>query len=89
MKRPAKQLIAELQELRQENQRLLYWLLRSYIAMRRSGWERGPTEDEIAMALNHILANHGLCGHRDCGEPSKAAGERLLKRYDKKEWVRL
>ncbi len=66
-------------------EKLLYWLLRAYTARCRQGWEEGPTFDEVFQNINHVLANHGVSSHED--EPKMfAAGQRLLKRYDSKEW---
>jgi hypothetical protein len=67
-------------------EKLLYWLLRAYIGYKRQGWEEGPTCGEVLSRINEVLANHGICGD-DEGPPNMfAAGQKLLRRYDRKEW---
>jgi hypothetical protein len=70
-----------------DNEKLLYWLLRAYIATRRQGWEQGPTHDEVFADINRVLADFGVCGHRECDEiEERRKADYLLRRYDRKEW---
>jgi hypothetical protein len=66
-------------------EKLLYWLLRAYIGFNRTGWEEGPTGGEIFTEINRVLANHGVTSHEDV-PGLYGAGQRLLRRYDRKEW---
>jgi hypothetical protein len=66
-------------------EKLLYWLLRAYIGFNRAGWEEGPTGGEIFTEINRVLANHGVTSHEDV-PGLYGAGQRLLRRYDRKEW---
>ncbi len=66
-------------------EKLLYWLLRAYIAMNRVGWEEGPTLNEIASDINTVLGHHGVTSHEGIPEMSQA-GKRLLRKHDRKEW---
>jgi hypothetical protein len=39
---------------------LVYWMLRSYDAMSRAGWEEGPSAEETRDDLCAVLANINL-----------------------------
>ncbi len=49
-----------LERLAIQRELLIYWLLKSYRAMSRSGWEEGQTIEECRDDLLSVLANLGL-----------------------------
>lgn len=44
-------------EYEREREMLIYWLLKSYDALKREGWEAGKSPDAIASNLLDVLAN--------------------------------
>lgn len=47
-------------ELRTDKRKAVYWLIRTYIAYSREGWEEGPTMNEIHEKICDFLANRKL-----------------------------
>jgi|CXWL01.1.fsa_nt_gi hypothetical protein len=65
-------------ELANDNQRLLYWLLECYRTLTRDpSYEDGYTDNEMCAHLVSVLANRGL-------DPNSTAGQLFLTSYEKK-----
>ena len=53
------------EELADEIETLIYWLLRAYQSGHREGWEKGPNTDETMNGLLNVLANRGYDPNED------------------------
>lgn len=51
---------AQLAAAKREIAHLVDVAANAYVAKRREGWEKGPTEDEADMAVANACANHGV-----------------------------
>ncbi len=65
------------EELADEIETLIYWLLRAYQSGHREGWEPGPSTDETMSSLCSVLANRGF-------DPNESeAAKNLMKRIER------
>ena len=65
-------------ELTDEIETLIYWLLRCYHSGHRQGWEPGPSTQETMDRLLDVLANRGYDPNKD--EAAKELMARMEKR---------
>lgn len=69
----AEKIAEKVGKIRVEHEILIYWLLKAYHTLGRSGWEEGDSDDKTRENLLHVLANEGF-------EPRSLQAKELLKR---------
>lgn len=67
------------EELADEIETLIYWLLRCYQSGHREGWEKGPTTQETMDDLLHVLAERGYDPNLD------SAAKELIDRMESRQ----